>query len=198
VAEQLVVRRQDGSTRSLDLKQSISNLFFATQWRGARALSWARLGGRRAWWRCPVAVSSGGVRRPSVFILYYVAWWPGSSCPWPPNGRSRFANSVSFGGGCEGDQRSRWSIASSKGAEPLGPLTRKDVVELFGELDDIAVADIIATGATWQELAEAQTWLADDEALINAGKHLPSARGPLGRHHGCQGAGRGAGRSGKA
>jgi hypothetical protein len=56
------------------------------------------------------------------------------------------------------------------------PLTRKDVVELFGELDDIAVADIIATGATWQELAEAHTWLANDEALINAGKHLPSGR----------------------
>jgi hypothetical protein len=38
------------------------------------------------------------------------------------------------------------------------------------------VADIIATGATWQELAEAHTWLANDEALINAGKHLPSGR----------------------
>jgi hypothetical protein len=58
----------------------------------------------------------------------------------------------------------------------MDPLTRKDVVELFGELDDIAVADTIATGATWQELAEAHTWLANDEALINAGKHLPSGR----------------------
>ena len=34
-------------------------------------------------------------------------------------------------------------------------LTRKDIAALFGDLDDVVVADIIATGATAEELAEA-------------------------------------------
>jgi hypothetical protein len=55
-------------------------------------------------------------------------------------------------------------------------LTRKDIVAMFGELDDVVVADIIATGATSQELAEAHEWLTNDEALINAGRHLPGGR----------------------
>jgi hypothetical protein len=55
-------------------------------------------------------------------------------------------------------------------------LTRKDIVAMFGELDDVVVAEIIATGAVAQELAEAHEWLTNDEALINAGRHLPSDR----------------------
>jgi hypothetical protein len=55
-------------------------------------------------------------------------------------------------------------------------LTRKDVVSLFGDLDDVVVADIIATGATAQELAEAYAWLANDEPLMNAGRPLPAGR----------------------
>jgi hypothetical protein len=58
----------------------------------------------------------------------------------------------------------------------MDTLSRKDVIEMLGELDDIAAADIIATGGTRQELAQAHAWLANDEALINAGKHLPSGR----------------------
>jgi uncharacterized membrane protein YkvA (DUF1232 family) len=56
------------------------------------------------------------------------------------------------------------------------PLTRKDVIEVLGELDDVAVAAIIATGATAHELAEAQAWLTNDEALINAGRPMPRGR----------------------
>ncbi len=59
----------------------------------------------------------------------------------------------------------------------MAPLTRKDVVETIGDIDDvITVADIIATGATVQELAEAQAWAINDEALLNAGRPLPTGR----------------------
>jgi hypothetical protein len=55
-------------------------------------------------------------------------------------------------------------------------LTRKDVVATLGPLDDSVVAEIIATGATPEELAQARAWLANDEALINSGKPLPTGR----------------------
>jgi hypothetical protein len=55
-------------------------------------------------------------------------------------------------------------------------LTRKDIATLFGDLDDVVIADIIATGATAEELAEAHAWLANDEPLLNAGRPLPSGR----------------------
>jgi hypothetical protein len=58
----------------------------------------------------------------------------------------------------------------------MASLTRKDIAALFGELDDVVVADIIATGATAEELAEAHAWLANDEPLLNAGRPLPGGR----------------------
>jgi len=47
---------------------------------------------------------------------------------------------------------------------------------MLGPLDDVTVAKIIATGATADEVAQAQAWLCNDEALINAGKPLPAGR----------------------
>jgi hypothetical protein len=58
----------------------------------------------------------------------------------------------------------------------MSTLTRKDVTAMLGELDDDVVAEIIATGATPEELAEPHTWLANDEPLMNAGRPLPSGR----------------------
>jgi hypothetical protein len=55
-------------------------------------------------------------------------------------------------------------------------LTRDDVIKAVGPADDVTVAEIIGTGATVDELAEAQAWTANDEPLINAGKPLPSGR----------------------
>ena len=39
-------------------------------------------------------------------------------------------------------------------------LRRQDVVARLGDLDDVAIAKIIASGATAEELAEANAWLA--------------------------------------
>jgi hypothetical protein len=58
----------------------------------------------------------------------------------------------------------------------MAPLTRKDVIQTIGDVDDVIVADIIATGATAQELSEAQSWVINDEALLNTGRPLPTGR----------------------
>jgi hypothetical protein len=55
-------------------------------------------------------------------------------------------------------------------------LTRSDVVAALGQIDDVTVADIIATGATRPELAEALAWIANDEPLVNAGRPLAGGR----------------------
>lgn len=55
-------------------------------------------------------------------------------------------------------------------------LTREDVIKAVGEIDDVTTAQIIGTGATAEELAEAQAWRENDEALINTGRPLPSGR----------------------
>jgi hypothetical protein len=62
------------------------------------------------------------------------------------------------------------------GGAGMAPLTRKDVIETIGDVDDVTVADIIATGATAQDLAEAQSWVLNDEALLNTGRPLPTGR----------------------
>jgi hypothetical protein len=55
-------------------------------------------------------------------------------------------------------------------------LSHRDVTAMLGPLDDVTIAEIIATGASADELAQAHAWLGNDEALINAGKRLPAGR----------------------
>jgi hypothetical protein len=55
-------------------------------------------------------------------------------------------------------------------------ITRDDAIKAVGGADDVAIAQIIGTGATVDELAQAQAWLANDEPLMNAGRPLPSGR----------------------
>jgi hypothetical protein len=55
-------------------------------------------------------------------------------------------------------------------------LTRDDVTKVVGRADDVTIAKIIGTGATVDELAEAQAWIANDEPLLNAGKPLATGR----------------------
>jgi len=52
----------------------------------------------------------------------------------------------------------------------MNTLTRKNVTAMLGEFDDEVVAEIIATGATPEELAQAHAWLANDEPLMNAAR----------------------------
>ncbi|HVY57243.1 MAG TPA: hypothetical protein VHA77_05275 [Xanthobacteraceae bacterium] len=58
----------------------------------------------------------------------------------------------------------------------MSTLTRPEVTAVLGPVDDIVAAEIIATGATPAELAEARAWITADEAMVNAGRKLPSGR----------------------
>jgi hypothetical protein len=58
----------------------------------------------------------------------------------------------------------------------MATLTREDVVAVLGPVDDGLVAEILGTGASPEELAEAYAWFTNDEALMNAGRPLASSR----------------------
>lgn len=59
-------------------------------------------------------------------------------------------------------------------------LTREEVRAVVGPAHDLTVAEILGTGATREELAEAQAWVVDDEAMLDQGRRLPSG-GRVGR-----------------
>lgn len=58
-------------------------------------------------------------------------------------------------------------------------LSRDDVRAVLGDVDDVVVTEIISTGATREELAEAHAWVGSDDAMVNALRPLPS--GVVGR-----------------
>jgi hypothetical protein len=55
-------------------------------------------------------------------------------------------------------------------------LSRDDVIKCVDRADDVTIAQIIGTGATVEELAEAQAWLANDEPMINDLRPLAQGR----------------------
>ncbi|MBB3593939.1 hypothetical protein FHX08_004342 [Rhizobium sp. BK529] len=55
-------------------------------------------------------------------------------------------------------------------------MTSDDVIAILGPVDDTLVAEVIATGATQAELAEAFAWANNDEALIGEGRRLATGR----------------------
>ena len=55
-------------------------------------------------------------------------------------------------------------------------LTRDQVFDICGRLDDMRVATIIGTGASPAELMEAQSWTAADDYMGQATRHPPSGR----------------------
>jgi len=60
--------------------------------------------------------------------------------------------------------------------EVIMQITREDVARVASGADDVTIAQIIGTGATVDELAEAQAWLANDEPLMSAGRPLATGR----------------------
>jgi len=63
-----------------------------------------------------------------------------------------------------------------RGIKAMTHLTREDVAKAISEIDDVTVANIIATGATIDELAEALAWMANDEPMMNSGRPLATGR----------------------
>jgi hypothetical protein len=55
-------------------------------------------------------------------------------------------------------------------------MTRQDIVAILGPVEDTLVTEVIATGATPVELAEAWAWINSDEALMGDGRALPAGR----------------------
>jgi len=55
-------------------------------------------------------------------------------------------------------------------------ITRDDVIKAIGPVDDTTIVQIIDIGATVDELAEAQAWLANDEPMMNSGRPLAAGR----------------------
>ncbi|MFC3077288.1 hypothetical protein ACFODL_04220 [Phenylobacterium terrae] len=55
-------------------------------------------------------------------------------------------------------------------------LNREAVTKVLGPVDEALAAELIATGASAEELFEAYAWLTNDEALTNAHRGFPSAR----------------------
>jgi len=56
------------------------------------------------------------------------------------------------------------------------PMTREQIVSVLGPTDETLIADILSTGASFEELREAWVWLNEDEALMGEGRPLPGTR----------------------
>jgi len=55
-------------------------------------------------------------------------------------------------------------------------ITREEILSVLGPVDDDLVAEVMATGASAEELREAWGWIGGDEALMGAGRPLPGTR----------------------
>ncbi|MCJ9750754.1 hypothetical protein MOV61_08505 [Neorhizobium sp. BETTINA12A] len=55
-------------------------------------------------------------------------------------------------------------------------LSSENVIAVLGPVDETLVADILATGASVRDLAEAWAWVNADEALMSEGRKLPTGK----------------------
>jgi hypothetical protein len=53
-------------------------------------------------------------------------------------------------------------------------MTREDVTSVLGPVDETLIGEVIASGASLEELSEAWAWLSGDEALMSEGRPLPA------------------------
>src|SRR6266581_9321627 len=99
------------------------------------------------------------------------------SCPRTHRGLPRAAEALRPARRCAGG---RVTVAAEyrrlEGWKVMKRVTREDVTKAVGRVDDVTIAEIIGTGATADELAEARAWLVNDEPLLNAGKPLATGR----------------------
>ena len=51
-------------------------------------------------------------------------------------------------------------------------MTHRDVTSILGPVDEAIAAEVLAIGATREELAQAWAWVNSDEAMIGEGRHL--------------------------
>lgn len=55
-------------------------------------------------------------------------------------------------------------------------MTAHDITAIIGPADEQLLAEIMLTGATAGELAQAWAWVNSDDALVNAGRPLPTGK----------------------
>lgn len=55
-------------------------------------------------------------------------------------------------------------------------MTREQAISVLGPADDEMIAEIIASGASLDELREAWAWAYGDEALMGQGRPLPGTK----------------------
>ncbi|WP_432349884.1 hypothetical protein WMC41_30540 (plasmid) [Shinella yambaruensis] len=55
-------------------------------------------------------------------------------------------------------------------------MTQEEILSILGPVDDDFVAELMATGASAEELREAWSWLHSDDALMGQGRALPGSR----------------------
>lgn len=58
----------------------------------------------------------------------------------------------------------------------MATLTKDGVQRILGPVDNALLAEIATTGASEQELAEANAWVTNDDVLVNDFRPLPKGR----------------------
>lgn len=58
----------------------------------------------------------------------------------------------------------------------MATLTKEGVHRILGPVDDAFLAELAATGASEEELAEAHAWVMSDDALVNDFRPLPTGK----------------------
>jgi len=66
--------------------------------------------------------------------------------------------------------------AGATARELMTALTQQDAIAALGSVDDVVVARIIGLGSTREELAEAQAWMSNNEAFMQAPRSLAQRR----------------------